>query len=134
MIKSEYARCQKFYSNIKEGLINEIDVTEIDSQYNFKLMQKEYKKIFFSHNNIKTEPSRIKEILKRLEEFKETRSRLEAKHKLENQDLMLDNRIANFLEKYRDSQHVEIYLETFILKETNKLYEEIFKKRQDNLN
>jgi hypothetical protein len=115
----------QFYSEVKVGNIKEIQNQGFDEEYNFKLMQKEYKEFF----TIKRKPkvNNLNKISQSLNKFKEFKNSLKSLYNLESQDLMCDNRILNFLEKNNNS-NIEI-VENFFLETSIDMYREIFKNK-----
>jgi hypothetical protein len=128
-IDSTYTRLTKFYSSIKKGVIDEIDFSNSsDKDYNFKLMQKEYKDLFVNKLRGKSQTSESNKVSQCLNKFKEFKNTLKSLYGLESQDLMCDNRIINFLESGDSSQPAES-VQNFFLEASIDMYREIFKNK-----
>jgi len=137
-IREELKFCKEFYASIKEGKLTE-EINSSASKKSSDMFVKEYKSVLNSHN-LKAEIdsnsqsisnkkfSLIENSLNKYEEFKNS---LKSIYNLHNRNLLIDNKIRNFIEKENHEEKKESNanleaFENFYLETSIEMFREIF--------
>jgi hypothetical protein len=140
-IRDELKFCKEFYASIKEGKLTE-EINSSASKKSSEMFAKEYKSVLnnnSSSHNLKGEkdsnPSfynnKISLFENSLNKYEEFKNSLKSIYNLHNRNLIIDNKIRNFIEKENSLEKKESNLnletfENFYLETSIEMFREIF--------
>jgi len=134
-IREELKFCKEFYASIKEGKLTD-EINHSTSKKSSDMFVKEYKSVLNSHNlkaeidsnSLSISNKKISIIENSLNKYEEFKNSLKSIYNLHNRNLLIDNKIRNFIEK-ENHKEKNVNLETFenfYLETSIEMFREIF--------